>query len=102
MWPAASCRRKGLNMKYEIFLYLVITALMAGVIGLIGKAETAKRELAELQDHIPTVRELQIKLDSKGYKVGKIDGILGAYTKNAWVAAINDQYAAEHFGEKGE
>ena len=63
-------------------------------------AHTYATEIKQLQytnKKIPTVMEVQTKLQLLGYYQGEIDGIIGPKMKDGWKRAVNDAMAVQHF-----
>ena len=63
-------------------------------------AHTYATEIKQLQHtnkKIPTVMEVQTKLQTLGYYQGEIDGIIGPKMKDGWKRAVNDAMAVQHF-----
>jgi GAF domain-containing protein len=55
--------------------------------------------IARLENHIPTIKELQKRLQRRGHDLGPhgVDGRLSEATRRAWDREIYNRYAAPYF-----
>lgn len=83
----------------------ILTALLIGLVlvAAIGYYGTNKliKSIEDSYWDIPTRTEIQQMLDSSGYDVGEIDGVIGPKTNRAWELYEFDKRAARSMNEEG-
>lgn len=90
------------NLLNRLIGFLIGFAIGLALVAAIGYG--VKRLRADLEDSfwdIPTRIEIQQMLDSSGYDVGEIDGVIGPKTNRAWELYEFDKRAARSMNDEG-